>query len=861
MNYKRLLFLIIGILIVSFFRVVSVKATECSDTDANSDRYTLSGSCTFPGQIDGIDANGANSTNSAILTVVSGVTLSVSSNQTLAVGKIDMKGGGAIIIPRNVGAQIKLKTPIYMTDEDNDGTPASPSAILVPNGIDKRMYTISAAKKSLSDCNDIPANGGANVWSTTTCSPDLDGDGYTSSAQYTCTDNATCSSVAYAGTAGTNDVTLYTVGELKTPHETPSGPDCNDDYIDLSPNADKVYQSTTCYADADNDNYGSATSKACVGNASYTSYSSAYYTCSNATYGSAASNGATASTGNFSSVNTDCWDGHASYNYDCEPLAFGDGRDGQDLAYTDADYAPGITTSTASTSAGSGSIVTTSNISGLSQGDIVLIANLQRVSGTSANVGKYEFKLVNSVNTGTKTITFFTNLSYTYDGTTQKIIVQKIPQYTNITVSGTITPLAWDGTSGGIFAIKATGTVSVPNGTSIDASGIGYQGAPQPAVAAAGDGGESLCSVTGGGAGNAASANGSPGSCGGGGGGASKLGGTTGGSGSATSGGAGGGGGRATTTTTQLNGSGGGGGYGALGGGAGNAGSNGGTNASGDGGGGAIPSAAIGGGGGGGGTYGLADLSKLFFGSGGGAGGSLGSVFKGGAGGYGGGIIYISATTVTNSGTIKSNGTTGGSSTTSGTSTTGAGGGGAGGSIYILGNSVSLGTTIVTASAGSKGTGGNAAGNGGVGRIAVGGPSITGTTSPTYTALGDIVSTPTPVATPTQVPTSTPTPTPGPTSTPTPTPTITPTPAGGCWAISNVCDALCQYNSVTNPGCGNSFASGTACSANGTGSCYKTSASSVIYWCYDSLNDPTQCSDIGYGCLYDYSAQQCTWKP
>lgn len=290
MKYKKLFLLIIGVTIFCFSSGFNVRAVDCSDTDENSDRFTLSGSCSFPGQyIDGVDANGANSTNSAILTIVSGVTLTIPSQQTLATGTIDMKGGGSIIITK--GSQIKLKTPIYMTDADSDGTPASTSAIIVPNVADKRKYTIT--RPTVSDCKDSGTLA-ANVWSATTCSQDLDQDGYTSAAAAkTCTNHTTCTSVTYASTGSNDDVTSYSAGQLKTAN----GSDCND----TGTNSSNVYVSATCYTDADNDNYGTGTAKSCTNNA----------TCGSATWASGGE-GTTASSGNFSANANDCNDSSIS---------------------------------------------------------------------------------------------------------------------------------------------------------------------------------------------------------------------------------------------------------------------------------------------------------------------------------------------------------------------------------------------------------------------------------------------------------------------------------------------------------------------------------------------------------------------
>ncbi|MFA6532445.1 MAG: hypothetical protein WCT22_00430 [Patescibacteria group bacterium] len=197
---------------------------ECASS-STGDRFTLNESCSFPGLLlDGIDKNGANSTNSAILTVVTGVTLTVPAQQTLATGTIDLKGGGSIVIIKP--GKIKLKTLIYMTDSDSDGYPASTSATLIPNvGTgDKRKYTITSLTST--DCKDSGTNANL-VYVSKTCYLDNDGDTYSSSTTKTCTNNSTCSSATYASTGSNNDVVQYGAGV--TPKlEAANDSDCND---------------------------------------------------------------------------------------------------------------------------------------------------------------------------------------------------------------------------------------------------------------------------------------------------------------------------------------------------------------------------------------------------------------------------------------------------------------------------------------------------------------------------------------------------------------------------------------------------------------------------------------------------------
>lgn len=421
-------------------------------------------------------------------------------------------------------------------------------------------------------------------------------------------------------------------------------------------------------------------------------------------------------------------------------------------------YADGIAYKIASNpTLGGNSIVTVDTPNGLATGDDILLINLQGSYTDFIDAGNYETLTISSVDTGTKTITTTTNIRKTYQGNTfanQKVVIQRIPNYTSVTLDNTdsITASAWDtlattptGTAGyytGIVAFRANGTVTVGSGTSITASSLGYQGGTPPSAYVGGTGGSSFCGVggaggvnggtldgtagAGGGGGADSTGDGALGYCGGGGAGAYNA--QPGGAGSVRQGGAGGGG------STQ-GGGGGGGGYGAAGnGGAGSsaAGSNGGTETSGNGATG--PSASIyGNGGGGGGTYGYANLDRLFYGSGGGGGGGY-TASTPGSGGKGGGIIFLAVDTLSIGGAISANGANG----TNASNISGGGGGGSGGSVKIVGDSLTLGSSIVTATGGVGGSkicaNCSVGGSGGSGRIHLLSPvSISGTTSPTAT--------------------------------------------------------------------------------------------------------------------------------
>ncbi|MBI5548492.1 MAG: hypothetical protein HY901_31810 [Deltaproteobacteria bacterium] len=131
---------------------------------------------------------------------------------------------------------------------------------------------------------------------------------------------------------------------------------------------------------------------------------------------------------------------------------------------------------------------------GIVPGDEVLLINLQGGGGfpvanannagvgVTGNVGHYEIFTVQSVDFQTSRITFASPIAKIYgastDNTTltgQKIVVQRIPHYGNVTVNGTLTANAWDGSKGGLFFIKAKGALVVNSGGQLSMSSKGYR--------------------------------------------------------------------------------------------------------------------------------------------------------------------------------------------------------------------------------------------------------------------------------------------------------------------------------------------------------------------------------------------------
>jgi len=396
----------------------------------------------------------------------------------------------------------------------------------------------------------------------------------------------------------------------------------------------------------------------------------------------------------------------------------------------------------------SGGVTISSTIArpaGFAVNDEVIIINLQGTPSDYSNVGLYEFNRIIAL-PDANSITLVSPLSNTYNGTTQRIIVQRVPNYTNVTVSGTaatyLTCNGWNGTTGGVLAFRATGTVTTKSNGYINASGIGHRGGAGAAYNANSYAGESYIRASYASGGTATSSSATDGlnqNPGGGGGGAgysdiSTISYTANGA-AGTTGPVGGGGGGSYNNWSYYiyGGGGGGGGYGSEGTTRGlgwpGSGSSGGAGGSGN----TYDGAPYGGDAGGGGLYGNSSQlnTRAYFGAGGGAGGGVWAYdidigftnFNGTAGGSGGGFMFIGANVISSTGYIIANGGSSASFDGSGGdgftfSAPGIGGGGAGGSIVLRVNAITN-SGIISANGGASGGDGwgNYGGQGGQGRI------------------------------------------------------------------------------------------------------------------------------------------------
>jgi hypothetical protein len=335
-------------------------------------------------------------------------------------------------------------------------------------------------------------------------------------------------------------------------------------------------------------------------------------------------------------------------------------------------------------------------------GQLVL---LHQTQGDTGNVGQYEYARVASASGSTVTLSTAATSSYLTDAT-HKAQILEVPEYTNVTVSmgGTLTAPAWNGTTGGILAVNASNVITVAG--TITMSGNGFRGTshascPARITCSAGTQGEShlgvgLASFTANGPGGGGGSQGQDSACGA-------------------------GGSYATVGSAGMD------GYLC----------------------GACALDCVGGatvGGSAGTTAGTADLSgSILFGAAGGEGGADEDGDWPGPGGNGGGIILLKGLSITVTGSITSNGATGGNGESSPAAGCGdgcgmgGGGGGAGGAIRILVSSAStLGTDLIAAAGAGGGVdtcgGAKQGGTGGFGRIGIKALSVTGSTNPPYDA-------------------------------------------------------------------------------------------------------------------------------
>jgi hypothetical protein len=87
--------------------------------------------------------------------------------------------------------------------------------------------------------------------------------------------------------------------------------------------------------------------------------------------------------------------------------------------------------------------------------------------------GRYEINQIVGLVAGT-TYTFSQSFQFPYDATKNLQVIKMARVVGNATIDGTVTPQAWNGTTGGVVAIWATGTLTF--NADINVSGMGFRG-------------------------------------------------------------------------------------------------------------------------------------------------------------------------------------------------------------------------------------------------------------------------------------------------------------------------------------------------------------------------------------------------
>ncbi|MCL4354508.1 hypothetical protein M1349_03495 [Patescibacteria group bacterium] len=156
-----------------FLQVPKDKAFAACAGVPLSGNYTVTTSCAFQNTVDGVDA-GTGASNSAVLTIGSGKTLTINAGQKVAFGLMSVgKPGGTIAI--NKTGEL-VKKPLWAPNEDGDVRPTTANPDLLAQSAQPANHSRRNVLNSLStaDCLDTDAAKWQNLDGYT----DSDSDGY-----------------------------------------------------------------------------------------------------------------------------------------------------------------------------------------------------------------------------------------------------------------------------------------------------------------------------------------------------------------------------------------------------------------------------------------------------------------------------------------------------------------------------------------------------------------------------------------------------------------------------------------------------------------------------------------------------------
>lgn len=133
-------------------------------------------------------------------------------------------------------------------------------------------------------------------------------------------------------------------------------------------------------------------------------------------------------------------------------------------------------------------------------GDLVLVMQMQGADITTANTnaygtvtansnytaGKYEYAIVQDVTAGNgseqiltlaKALTnSYSSAAHTASSGQRNFQVIRVPQYSSLALSGTVSGAAWDGATGGILALDVAGKITYATNTSLSMTAKGFRG-------------------------------------------------------------------------------------------------------------------------------------------------------------------------------------------------------------------------------------------------------------------------------------------------------------------------------------------------------------------------------------------------
>lgn len=132
-----------------------------------------------------------------------------------------------------------------------------------------------------------------------------------------------------------------------------------------------------------------------------------------------------------------------------------------------------------------GNVLTAVSGAGFAANDEILLIQM---TGSSGNEGNWEQLKIASVSGSTVTLTAPT--TKTYDAATEKVQLIKLPQYTDVTLNGTLTTAAWNGNTGGVLTFMANNDFTIAGGK-LDMVGKGFNGSLGGAAGTGGNSGTS----------------------------------------------------------------------------------------------------------------------------------------------------------------------------------------------------------------------------------------------------------------------------------------------------------------------------------------------------------------------------------